>query len=311
MRINEKRSISKYKMRKCASGVCFFNRETGINVLLDEVRIPEREYSPAPRNVSIALTNRCDLNCPFCFVPKDTFTLDFDQLKGWLIELDENGTLGVGFGGGEPTLHPEFTEICRFAAEQTALAVSFTTHGHSLDKKNLNALKRCVNFIRISMDGIGTTYEQLRNRSFHDLLKRLADIRESGIRFGINYILNAKTFPCLDEATKIAESAGATEFLLLPEMPVCGSVGCTGDILKQLRDWVSGNRGTLRLSISEFSSDGFPVCNPFLNETGLRAFAHIDAAGNLKRTSFNEFGTSIGDGVMVALGKLMLEQETT
>ena len=162
------------------------------------------------------------------------------------------------------------------------------------------------------MDGIGVTYEQLRNRPFRDLLNRLADIHKSGIRFGINYLVNAHTISCLDEAMKIAEDVCATEFLLLPEMPVGGSVGCTDETVKHLRNWVQGYHGPLRLSMSEKSSDGFPVCNPFSKESGLQSFAHIDAEGILKRTSFDEFGISIDrDGIMAALGKLKLQQEAT
>ncbi len=39
----------------------FFNRKTGINVLVDEFKPPFSLWSTAPRQVSIALTNACDL----------------------------------------------------------------------------------------------------------------------------------------------------------------------------------------------------------------------------------------------------------
>ncbi len=48
-----------------------------------------------------------------------------------------------------------------------------------------------------------------------------------------------------------------------------------------------------------------PTCDPFRNETGLRAYAHIDASGVLKRTSYDDKGVAIGaDGFMSALAHL-------
>jgi hypothetical protein len=61
----------------------------------------------------------------------------------------------------------------------------------------------------------------------------------------------------------------------------------------------------LRLSVSEKSAEGLPTCNPFTNETGLEAYAHIDAHGVLKQTSFELEGIPIGSkGVLSALTEL-------
>ncbi len=296
---------TQYKMRKSASGMHLFNRTTGVNILLDEVRIPKSEWALAPRNVSIALTNRCDLHCPFCFAPKNDSFLDLNRVKNWLRELDVNGSLGVGFGGGEPTLHPDFSQLCRFAANETNLAVSFTTHGWTLEKEMLDILLESVHFIRVSIDGVGTVYEQMRNRPFSGFLNHLILLSKSGVRFGVNILVNAATIGCLEDIVKLAEQYGAIELLLLPEISVNGGDGCSGDELERLDMWAQNYRGGLRLAISENSSEGFPVCEPLPEERGLRAFAHIDAGGILKRTSFDKSGILIGnDGVIAALAKL-------
>jgi MoaA/NifB/PqqE/SkfB family radical SAM enzyme len=300
---------NQYKMRKSASGMHLFNRTTGVNILLDEARIPESEWMLAPRNVSIALTNRCDLRCPFCFAPKNESVLDLKQVKNWLRELDMNGSLGVGFGGGEPTLHPDFVQLCRFASEETNLAVSFTTHGWALDKERLDALVGNVHFIRVSVAGVGAVYERMRNRPLSGFLNPLESLWKSGICFGVNMLVNAMTIGCLDDVAELAKQYGAMELLLLPEIPVNGGCGCSGKILEHLHLWVQTYRGDLRLAISENSSEGFPVCEPLPEECGLRAFAHIDAGGILKRTSFDKSGVLIDDdGVIAALAKLKQQQ---
>lgn len=118
------------KRRYSPDGVHFFDRATGLNILLDEIIPPKELWSKAPRQVSVALTNTCDLACPHCYAPKQKAALDFSSLTQWLLELDQNGCIGVGFGGGEPTLYPRLTELLSFATTQTNLAVTMTTHGH-------------------------------------------------------------------------------------------------------------------------------------------------------------------------------------
>src|SRR5947208_772980 len=111
-----------FKVRPGPSGVHLFNRSIGLNVLLDELAVPPECWSRAPRQVSIALTNACDLHCPYCFAPKHSACARFELVTRWLTELDENGTLGVGFGGGEPTLYRRFAELCLYATQNTGLA---------------------------------------------------------------------------------------------------------------------------------------------------------------------------------------------
>ena len=88
------------KVRPGPSGLLFSDRVAGLNVLVDEFIPPESTWSRAPRQVSVALTNVCDLSCPHCYAAKGRDTLDFNHLTKWLNELDVNGCVGVGLGGG-------------------------------------------------------------------------------------------------------------------------------------------------------------------------------------------------------------------
>lgn len=292
------------KTRLGPAGIHLFDRTSGLNILIDEVVPPESTWATAPRQVSIALTNSCDLRCPYCFAPKYPSALSAASIKGWLHELDANGTIGIGFGGGEPTLFPGFADLCAYAAGHTNLAVTLTTHGHHLGDDLLASLRGNVHFMRVSMDGVGSTYERLRGRSFDALQARLRAIKEI-VPFGINYVVNSNTIPDIDAAITFASSAGASEFLLLPERPANGRPGIDSVSANSLRQWVTGYSGDLRLAVSELGAEGLPTCNPFQKETGVHAYAHITASGVIKRTSYDVDGVVIGsDGVVAALHKL-------
>ena len=293
-----------WKLRGGPTGVHIFNRASGLNILIDEIPVPAALQSRAPRQISIALTNRCDLTCAHCYAPKSGNELGFDIITQWLAELDAHGTLGVSFGGGEPTLYPEFERLCKHIARETRLSVSFTTHGHHIDDALAECIRGSINFVRVSMDGVGATYESIRRRPFPSLLERLKQVRSIS-SFGVNVVINKRTLPDLDETATVAADAGACELLLLPQLPVRGVSAIPPDTLQDLRRWVDAYRGPLKLCINEVSADGFLICDPLAEERGLQAYAHIDAMGVLKPSSYAETGVQLGEGgVLHAIDQL-------
>jgi hypothetical protein len=154
-------------------------------------------------------------------------------------------------------------------------------------------LKGYVHFVRVSMDGVGTTYEALRGRSFAEFRRKLEIIRTLA-PFGINFVVNALTFPDIDRATSLAVESGAAELLLLPERRTRSTSGIDNDTREALSAWVHSFHGNIRLSISEVDAVGLPIYNPLPQEKGLLSYAHIDASGILKRSSFAPTGVPIG-----------------
>lgn len=296
-----------YKVRYGPDGVHLFDRNIGVNILMDEIEVPESKWSRSPRQVSIALTNLCNLNCTHCYAPKSSSELDLSALKEWLLELDKNGCFGVGFGGGEPTLYKGFVDLCEFGSKETELAITFTTHGHTLTEKLISKLKGHVNFIRVSMDGVGDNYESIRGKKFTDLLRSLTLLQDR-IAYGINFVVNATTVNDLDRAIAICEKYGASELLLLPE--VCSGLGTGIDeqSLMTLHKWAKGYKGSVRLSVSEPFKAEFQVIEPCIKEADIQAYIHINANGEIKRNSFTNESVLIGqNGVLRAIEKLAVQ----
>jgi MoaA/NifB/PqqE/SkfB family radical SAM enzyme len=195
----------------------------------------------------------------------------------------------------------------------TQLSVTFTTHGHNINDAMADELRGNVHFIRVSMDGIGHNYESIRQRPFHELVVRMKLMRTLA-SFGINYIVNEHTLPDLDEAVAIAADLGSCELLLLPQMASHRCPQVDDVTLQGLRRWVEAYRGSLRLCINEESAEGFHTCNPVAAERGLHAYAHVDAEGVVKPSSYHATGVAIGaEGLLNALDRLAhnhLENET-
>ncbi|WP_295959119.1 radical SAM protein [Rhodoferax sp.] len=207
-------------------------------------------------------------------------------------------------GGGEPTLHPDFVDICKRVAAETRLAVTFTTHGHRLTPQLAKRLKGSVHFARISVDGVGRTYEEQRGRRFDSLLRGVEAIA-SVSPFGINVVVNERTVVELDASAELAQEIGASELLLLPQQATGKVAGLDSVVGQALQQWVCNYKGKVRLAVSEAGASGLPTCDPLPDEQGLQAYAHIDASGMLRASSYAPVGAQIGDtGVLSALRRL-------
>lgn len=284
------------KLRFGYSGGHLFDRKSGLNILLDEISVDRSKWSLAPRYVSIALTNACELACPYCYASKAPARLSPKAVVGWARELDQAGCFGLGFGGGEPTLFPGFVDLCRDVHETTELAVTMTTHGHRFNRSLVDGLTGNVEFIRLSMDGIGPTYERLRGRPFAVFKEKLLLVKATA-RFGINYVVNNETIGDLARAADFAFENTAEELLLLPELTPDGRNCLSNDVIESLSAWVQANYHHCRLATSAQGSQCIDAPILMTNSPlhGSYDFVHIDAQSNLKASAFTASGVKLDD----------------
>ena len=107
---------------------------------------------------NIDLTNRCNLNCDFCFanarvcgyVYEPTFE-EVDQMLTMLRSEKPNPTPAVQFSGGEPTLRKDLPDLVRLAKKKGFVQVQVATNGILLAKD--------VNYAEVLKDaGTSTVY---------------------------------------------------------------------------------------------------------------------------------------------------------
>ncbi|WP_219821340.1 radical SAM protein [Streptomyces sp. SM13] len=292
------------KIRLSAAGVHLFDRVTGMNVLLDEAPVSAEQFSRAPRYLSVALTNACELRCAYCYAPKHAAALGRERVVAWAVELDAAGCLGVGFGGGEPTAYRGFAQLCSGIARSTSMAVTFTTHGHRLTPELVESLRGVVHFVRLSVDGVGATYERLRGRPFAAVVQA-AGLLGSLAPFGINAVINADTVGELDDLAEFAVKVGASELLLLPEQPTATTPGIGAADAQRLVEWAATARAGVRLAISRTGLEAtLPTAEAVPGERPLDAHMHVDATGVLRPHAYAPTGLSVGDSIMEAVQAL-------
>ncbi len=125
------------------------------------------DLSLLPKTIEIHLSNICNNSCKFCFYQADRSLLDkitflpteriISLLSSFTKETDKSLVLS---GGGEPTLHPHFSEIIDKAVD-VGFDVGVITNGIHYNHKIEEALKK-TKWVKFSLHaGDAKTYQNL------------------------------------------------------------------------------------------------------------------------------------------------------
>lgn len=166
------------------------------------------KYSPIL--VHLVVIRRCNLSCRYCsehdLVSEPVPT---DVLEQRLEKLRELGTFGIGFSGGEPTLHPDLPRLVRRCRELGFLRTGMISNGFLLSPELIDRLNDAgLQELQLSIDGVSanaTTQKVLNN-----LKKRLNWLSERA-RFAVT--VNAVIGACPPEdVSEVVDSIGKLGF---------------------------------------------------------------------------------------------------
>jgi MoaA/NifB/PqqE/SkfB family radical SAM enzyme len=273
------------------SGLHMFDRENGLHILMDEYEFPKELISLSPRTVSIALTNRCNLDCYYCYAPKNNNTLPIQFIKDVAVKLDELGTLELTFGGGEPFIYPEIIDLIQWLWQNTKLGINITTNGLLLNSDIINTIKDKVSSLRFSIDGLEPKYSAVKRHVLSELIKKI-NLLKGFIPFGINIITNPNSIIDVEKVIELSIELGAIDVLLIPEHKNGKFLLQDGDWL-QLENIVTKYQKRIQVNITY---DASSFINTNYLETEVKKeflFAHISADQKIKLRSYDIGGVYV------------------
>jgi radical SAM protein with 4Fe4S-binding SPASM domain len=147
----------------------------------------QQHIADYPLLVDIELSSLCNLTCPMCYTITDEFKR---QVNSTRMDWDMYTKIIDEIGGkvpairlslrGEATLHTKFNEAIRYAKERGIKEVSMLTHGGKLTLPYFRKMAEAgIDWITISIDGLGEVYERIRKPlKFDDLLEKLRAIKQ-------------------------------------------------------------------------------------------------------------------------------------
>ncbi|MFZ5862547.1 MAG: radical SAM/SPASM domain-containing protein [Nitrospirota bacterium] len=130
-----------------------------------------QHVSEYPLHVDIELASVCNLQCPMCYTISPEFKekvnaklMDYDLFTKVVDECAAGGVYSVRLSfRGESFLHKNMVECVRYAKQKGIKEVSTLTNGLRLDEDMFREIMDAgIDWITISFDGLGETYEQIR-----------------------------------------------------------------------------------------------------------------------------------------------------
>ena len=140
-----------------------------------------------PLHVDIELASVCNLRCPMCYTITEGFKqrvnaklMDFALFTKIVDECTAGRVYSVRLSlRGESFLHKRIGDCIRYAKESGIREVSSLTNGLRLDEEMFTQVMEAgMDWITISVDGMGETYEKIRKPAkFDRLVEKLKNFK--------------------------------------------------------------------------------------------------------------------------------------
>lgn len=193
-----------------------------------------QERSYGAQRISVELANICNLHCSYCL--RDEDALYHNPANFFPVELlkriaregrDAIGVTHISFTGGEPTLHPHFTDAIA-AVVSEGLTTSFITNGWHFERVWPALLAHRQNVTHVSFSFDGATREQHDHwrgeGSFVRLIRALSRCRKASLPFVIKAGIRRDTVARLEEIAIFAARMGAQALNFSHLLPTGGAV---------------------------------------------------------------------------------------
>ncbi len=163
----------------------------------------------APIIAQLIITRRCNLSCGYCTEYDDhSPSIDVDTLKERIDALHALKTAGIDLLGGEPLLHPDLSELVRYARRKSN--VSLITNGFLLSEEMIHDLNEAgLDHMQISVDTLSPSddlFIQKSLKSVRSRLRALADLAKFSLH--VNAVLCPQSIDEYDDLVSEVRDLG-------------------------------------------------------------------------------------------------------
>ena len=187
-----------------------------------------------PRRLSVELANICNLHCSYCFRADENLYnshaefFPVELLRRIITEARAAANITrINFTGGEPTLHPAFTETLK-TINDAGLSVSFVTNGWHFDRvwPALQQHRTAVSHVAFSLDGVTREdHDRWRGKgSFDRLVRAFSRCYMSQLPFGMKIVVRRDLVDQLEKIAIFAARMGAASLHFVHVMPTSSAL---------------------------------------------------------------------------------------
>ncbi|MEM2907833.1 MAG: radical SAM protein [Candidatus Hadarchaeales archaeon] len=136
-------------------------------------------------SVTWNITSKCNFSCKHCYVPpSERRDLSTAEARKLLSQIADLGAEELYISGGEPLARGDLFDLIRYAVD-LGLRVAVITNGWYLTKEKAKLFHNSgVDHVSVSVDGIGRTHDEFRNKagSFKRCLRAIKLLKGAGVK---------------------------------------------------------------------------------------------------------------------------------
>jgi MoaA/NifB/PqqE/SkfB family radical SAM enzyme len=158
------------------------------------------------KRLPLHVGKKCNIRCKFCFYLREIHSENctIEEIVGNLKKYRKAGAESIDITGGEPTIHKDIVKIVETASAMGFKETTMITNGIALKNEHLldDLVNAGVSRFVISLHGsTAEIHDNLTGRSenFNDIQKSLLNLKNKGIYFSFNYVINRKNFQDLPD----------------------------------------------------------------------------------------------------------------
>lgn len=159
------------------------------------------------------ITNSCNLSCKHCMNQSgdNSFPgLSLEDSLALITEMYEVGVRSLYISGGEPLTYPEIDKVLLFCKEK-GFKLSLATNG-VLVEEHLDAIMSCVKDVSISLDGIGSVFDEFRGMPglFNAVIKAFECLRGK-VNMIVSTVIWKGNMNSLEDIVSFVHNAGVSQ----------------------------------------------------------------------------------------------------
>jgi MoaA/NifB/PqqE/SkfB family radical SAM enzyme len=208
----------------------------------------------SPLLAYILVTNRCNLDCVYCFSnanKKENLDIPLEKIYQIIDQLKKCGTILITITGGEPGLRKDLDKIIDYIIKK-GMMVELVTNGLNFEKY-LDTIKK-VDFLAISVDGSEEIHDKNRGKGSYKLaMKALELAKENNIHVRIHACFSRNTSNSLEDLMEIIKEYDVRANIAIPSIHTDNpSLAFTDD---EIREYYR--------KMKEFKKKGYLISNSY------------------------------------------------
>jgi len=216
-----------------------------------------------PWYVNYAITNKCNLRCPYCYIEINDQTKKdppLDEVKKTLEGLYKLGTRYVCLLGGEPLIRKDLPEIVSFIRKNLkSMLIAVSTNGVLIDR-HLDVIRQ-VNKLTVSVEGDKESHNADRfnekgEGSYDQIVKNLRILKANNIHhFSIQTTVSTNTYHAWEHVVHLAKELGCSVLITEVAPHPDDDLSEANLTTQQLND--------LWIRVKELKGQGLPIENTY------------------------------------------------